>query len=133
VERIQEQGFRKLANAYPNAVLQCPVDFLAPLICSAAEKAKEILDMFTAWGVNRFSIDWQTQDMRTFFGQMDKWGVEVNIYNVPDLASFLQAVLLMPRSITSDFNFPRWHYYGRGSGQYSEHYEYSVRRTRKKR
>ena len=133
VERIQEQGFRKLANAYPNAVLQCPVGFLAPLICSAPEKAKEILDMFTAWGVNRFSIDWQARNMRTFFGQMDKWEFEVNIYNVPDLESFLQAVLLMPCSITSDFNFPRWHYYGRGSGQDSDHYEYSVRKTSKKR
>lgn len=133
VERIQEQGFRKLARVHPDAVLQCPVDFLLPLICSAAKKAKEILDMFTAWGVNRFSIDWQARDMRTFFHQMDEWGVEVNIYNVPDLKSFLQAVLLMPRSITSDFNFPRWHYYGRGSGQDSEQYEYSVRKTRKKR
>lgn len=89
--------------------------------------------MFTAWGVNRFSIDWQAQNMRTFFGQMDKWEFEVNIYNVPDLESFLQAVLLMPCSITSDFNFPRWHYYGRGSGQDSDHYEYSVRKTSKKR
>ena len=54
-------------------------------------------------------------------------------YNVPDLKSFLQAVLLMPRSITSDFNFPKWHYYGRGSGQDSEHYEYSVHKTRGRR
>ena len=133
VERIQEQGFGKLAKAHPDAVLQCPVDFLVPLICSAAEKAKEILDMFTAWGVNRFSIDWQARNMRTFLHQMDEWGFEVNIYNVPDLKSFLQAVLLIPRSITSDFNFPRWHYYGRGSGQDSEHFEYSVRKRRKKK
>ena len=89
--------------------------------------------MFTAWGINRFSIDWCTQDMRTFSDQMDKWGFEVNIYNVPDLNSFLQAVLLMPCSITSDFNFPKWRYYGTGSGQDGEHYEYSVHKTRKKK
>ena len=116
VERLQEQGFRMLARAHPKAVLQCPVDFLAPLVSSAPDKAKEILHMFTMWGINRFSIDWRTQDMRAFFDQMDGWGFEVNIYNVPDLKSFLQAVLLMPRSITSDFNFPKWHYYGRGVG-----------------
>ncbi|MFQ5799424.1 MAG: hypothetical protein ACE5H0_12150 [Bacteroidota bacterium] len=130
VERLQEQGITRLARARPQAILQCPVDFLAPLICSAPEKAKEVLDLFIGWGVNRFSINWQIQDTRRFFDQMDHWGLEVNIYNVPDLESFLQAVLLMPRSITSDFNFPKWHYYGRGSGEDDSHYEYSVRKTR---
>ncbi|MFQ6114270.1 MAG: hypothetical protein ACE5NG_09305 [bacterium] len=132
VERLHQQGFRKLAGAYPKAILQCPVDFLAPLIVSVPEKAKEILDMFVSWGINRFSINWQTPDMRIFFDQMDRWGFEVNIYDVPDLESFLQAVILMPRSITSDFNFPQWHYYGRGSGENGSHYEYSVRRTKRK-
>ena len=130
VERLQEQGFRKLASAHPDAILQCPVDFLAPLISSAPEKAQEILDMFIKWGINRFSINWKTQNMRNFFDQMDKWGFEVNIYNVPDLESFLEMVLLMPRSITSDFNFPKWHYYGRGSGEDGSHYEYSIRKTK---
>lgn len=132
VERLQEQGFRKLASTHPNAILQCPVDFLAPLVNSAPKKAKEILDMFITWGINRFSINWKTQDMRNFFDQMDKWGFEVNIYNVPDLESFLEVVLLMPRSITSDFNFPKWHYYGRGSGEDGSHYEYSMRKTIRK-
>ena len=103
--------------------------FLAPLICSVPAKAKEILDMFTEWGVNRFSINWETLDMRQFFDEMDCWGFEVNIYNVPDLESFLQAVLLMPHSVTSDFNFPKWHYYGRGSGEKGGHYEYSMRKV----
>ena len=133
VERLQEEGFRRLASAHPKAVLQCPVDFLAPLICDAPKRAAEILEMFTTWGINRFSMSWETQDMRTFFDQMDTWGYEVNIYEVPNLNSFLQAVLLMPRSITADFNFPQWHYYGRGSGQGSEQYEYSVQKTRKKK
>ena len=133
VERLQEEGFRRLAGAHPNAVLQCPVDFLAPLISSAPKRAEEILGKFAGWGMNRFSISWETPEMGRFFDQMDEWGFEVNIYNVPDLNSFLQAVLLMPRSITADFNFPQWHYYGRGSGQDSEQYEYSVQKTRKKR
>ena len=47
------------------------------------EKAKEILDMFCTWGINRFSISWLAEDMRDFFDQMDQWGFEVNIYNDP--------------------------------------------------
>lgn len=133
VERLLEEGFRELATAHPGAILQCPVDFLAPLICSAPQKAKEILDRFTTWGINRFSVSWLTEDMRDFFDQMDQWGFEVNIYNVPDLEGFLQAVLLMPRSITSDFNFPKWYYFGRGSGQEGNHYEYAMRKSRNRR
>lgn len=129
VERLQEGGFRQLYAAHPDAILQCPVDFLAPLIRSAPQKAKEILDMFASWGISRYSISWMTEDMRPFFDQMDKWGLEVNIYNVTDLTTFLQAVLLMPRSITSDFNFPKWHYYGRGSGKDDVYYEYSMHET----
>ena len=86
--------------------------------------------MFVDWGINRFSISWRAFDMLDFFDQMDKWGFEVNIYDVFDLETFLQAVLLLPQCVTSDFNFPKWHYYGRGSGQAGEHIEYSVRKTR---
>ncbi|RMF69927.1 MAG: hypothetical protein D6743_01055 [Calditrichaeota bacterium] len=125
VEHLQESGIRKIARAHPKAVLQCPVDFLAPLVVTMPEKAKEMLDLYRSWGVNLFSISWLTDDIRPFFDQMYRWGFEVNIYNVPDLASFLQAVLLMPRSITSDFNFPQWHYYGRGAGKEGSYHEYA--------
>ena len=129
VETLMEQGFRKLASAHPDSILQCPIDFLAPLICGATDKAKEILEMFTSWGINRFSIDWQNENMHPFFDQMAEWEFDVNIYNVSDLESFLQAMILMPRSITSDFNFPKWHYYGRGSGKKGDHYEYQEKRN----
>ncbi len=64
---------------------------------------------------------------------MDKWGFAVNIYNVPDLESFLKAALILPRSITSDFNFLKWHYYGRGSGENATHYKYSIEKTNRKK
>jgi hypothetical protein len=41
-------------------------------------------------------------------------GWEVNLYGVPDLESFLEAALLLPTSVTADFNFPEWNYFGRG-------------------
>lgn len=45
---------------------------------------------------------------------MERDGWEVNLYGVPDLASFLEAALLLPASVTADFNFPEWNYFGRG-------------------
>ena len=33
---------------------------------------------------------------------------------VPDLEAFLEAALLLPASVTADFNFPEWNYDGRG-------------------
>ncbi len=129
VEVLQEDGFHKLAKAYPRAIKQCPIDFLTPIILSVPDKAKEMLDIFRGWGINRFSVNWETPYMRQLLDQIDKWGFEVNLYNIPDLQSFLKAVLLLPRSITSDFNFPKWHYYGRGAGENLKHYEYSTRRS----
>jgi len=125
VERLQELGFWKLSKKYPKAILQADVDFLGPLICGAPDKAREILDMFTEWGINRFSISWQSKDLSTFFDQMNEWRFEVNIHNISDRESFLKAVYLIPQSITSDLNFPGLNYYGRGTGENSFHYEYS--------
>ncbi|MFQ5688494.1 MAG: hypothetical protein ACE5GV_17750, partial [Candidatus Scalindua sp.] len=39
--------------------------------------------------------------------------------------SFFQTVVLMPQSITSDFNLPEWHYYGKSSGENRFHYKYT--------
>ena len=80
--------------------------------------------MLRGWGINRFSISWRSPGLRKFFDQMEQWGFEVNIYDVPDLESFLQAVLLMPHSITSDFNFPKWRYYGRGLDENKPYFKY---------
>ena len=124
IEHLLEDGFTLLAKTYEGAVVQAPVDFLTPLVCSAPKKAREILQMFESWGINRFSISRDTENMLRFFDQMGEWGYQTNIYNVPNLDAFLRAVLMFPCSITSDFNFPQWHYYGRGSGQNRRHFEY---------
>jgi hypothetical protein len=129
VEILQEQGIRQIVTAHPEAIIEIPVDFLAPLICTAPDKSKEILEMFRSWGVNRFAISWETPSLRRFFDQMDQWGYEINIYDVPDLEAFLRAVLLMPRAITSNFNFPKWHYYGQGSHDNGRQRENSSRQV----
>ncbi|RMD71166.1 MAG: DUF2181 domain-containing protein, partial [Gammaproteobacteria bacterium] len=124
VEVLGEKAFRDIARRYPGAVLQAPIDFLAPLIASLPAKAREVLDTLRAWGLNRFSLNWRTPHAAAILDRMDSWGLEVNLYNVPDLESFLRAVLLNPCSITADFNFPKWHYFGRGSGEEGVYHHY---------
>ena len=132
IELLKESGFRRLVGVHPNAIIQCPMDFLAPLIEAAPVQALEILKILSDWGINRFSISWERSNLRELFDQMDQWGYQVNIYNVPDLESFLQAVLLLPRSVTSDFNFPQWHYYGHGPGKGGKYFEYKVRESKRR-
>jgi hypothetical protein len=127
IEVLGEEGFRKLATAFPGTIIQCRIDFLVPLIKILPDEGKRILDMLCGWGINRFSVPWGIPGLTHTVDRTERWGFEVNIYNVPDLESFLKAVLQQPRSITSDFNFPKWHYYGRGSGENAQRYEYEAR------
>lgn len=108
IDYLHERDFRELAAACPHAIIQCPVDFLVPLTCEQPDKGKEILDQLSSWGINRLSVRWDTQNLRVFFDLMDKWGFDLNVYNVLGLEAFLRAILLSPTSIVSDFDFPRW-------------------------
>jgi len=127
IEVLDQEGFRKLSAAFPGTVIQCRIDFLAPLIETLPEEGERVLRNLRDWGINRFSIPWGLPNLARIVEIMDRWGHAVNIYNVPDLESFLQAVLLQPRSVTSDFNFPKWNYFGRGSGQNAQRHEYQLR------
>ena len=73
--------------------------------------------MLTTWGISRLSVGWGTDLTAPLLETLQTWAYEVNIYGVPDLRSFLRAVLLLPHSLTADFNFPEWNYFGRGSGE----------------
>lgn len=108
VERLGKEGFQKLREIFPYSTIQCPVDFLGPLIIGAPDIAKSILDFFYEWGINRVSVSWKTKDKRRIFEQLDNWGLEINIYDVPDLESFLQAALLLPHSLSSRYDYPHW-------------------------
>jgi hypothetical protein len=33
---------------------------------------------------------------------------------------------MLPTSITTDFNFPAWHYFGRGAGEQHQYHRYKV-------
>jgi hypothetical protein len=72
--------------------------------------------MLTSWGIDRFSLDWRHRDLVGLLDPLQAWGYAVNVYGVPDLEAFLRATLLLPASVTADFNFPEWGYHGHGSG-----------------
>ena len=126
IEVLEEQGFKRLREAYPRAIIQCPIDSLASECLDSDGDARDKLNSLRSWGVTRFSIEWDTPELARIIHALNEWGFETNIYNVPDLDSFLHAVLLGPCSVTADFNFPRWHYYGRGSGEHGEYHNYSM-------
>jgi len=85
--------------------------------------------MLAGWGISRFSVAWGRESTHSLVRQLEEWGYEVNLYAVPDHEAFLQAVLLMPRSLTADFNFPQWNYYGRGSGEKRRYHRYPKRQS----
>ncbi|MCL1588078.1 MAG: hypothetical protein M3092_06635 [Actinomycetia bacterium] len=117
IEGIGEEGFRKINATHPSAILQCPIGWLTPLIEASPHEARRVLELLVSWGMNRFSVDWMTPSARETLETLAGWGYDVNFYGVPDLEGFLEAVVLLPCSVTSDFNFPQWNFYGRGSGE----------------
>jgi hypothetical protein len=79
--------------------------------------------------VNRWSLDWRTARIRELMDRLEESGWPVNVYGIPDLEAFLEASLLLPSSVTADFNFPGWHYFGRGSGEHRAYHRYDFART----
>jgi hypothetical protein len=117
IECLGADGFRSLAARHPGATMSCPVDFLAPLVLAAPDVARNVVGTLRGWGVNRFSLSWKTERFHDVFGGLEAANCDVNIYGIPDLAAFIEAAQLLPRSVTADFNFPEWGYRGRGSGE----------------
>lgn len=126
IETTREEGFRRIRAEHPDAIVQCPIAWLSPLIAAAPAEARKTLEMLTSWGISRFSVDWEHHLAHEMFDELVSWGYEVNFYSVPDLEAFLQAVLLLPSSVTSDFNFPQWHRYGHGSGKEGRRIAYAI-------
>lgn len=109
------RGFRALRRRFPGSTISAPVDLVAPLLLASEATAHAILDEFAGWGISRLSLPW-TPLARRVLDALEAEGWEVNLYGIPDLEAFLEASLLLPTSVTADFNFPEWRYFGRGSG-----------------
>ena len=103
IEVLGEAGFRLIRTVFPGAAIQCPVDFLAPALRAVPERAEEMLETLYNWGIDRFSLSWSTQKKHDAFARLEELGYAVNIYDVPDLRAFLEAALMLPRSLTARF------------------------------
>ena len=121
---LRISGFQKLFAVYPEAIVQTTIDQIAPFIALAPPLGRWLIRLFSDWGANRFLLTWKSRYKIQVMEKMERWGYPVNLYQIPNLEEFLKAVLLLPASITSDFNFPEWKYYGRGSGQDLTWHEY---------
>ena len=109
------RGFSAIRERFPGSTVSAPVDFLAPLLLAAETAADDTLQLLRGWGVSRLSLAWSPLARRCL-DLLETKGWDVNLYGIPDLEVFLEASLLLPTSITADFNFPEWGYLGRGSG-----------------
>jgi len=125
VEFFNQTLVRQLAQAYPGAIIQIPISFLGTLLDQPDALHRQI-ESYTEWGINRFSVNWQQAEGRRLFAHLREWGYAVNLYGLADLKDFLQAALAGPRSVTCDFNFPEWGYYGRGSGHNGHYHTYAL-------
>ncbi len=117
IHKLYPNGFKKLRRLFPEATIQTTMDSFNKMIVRHPQVTRRALKTYARWGVNRFLLTWQSPDIAQILSRMDAWGYEVNFYEIPDLNNFLQVVLLLPAGITTDYNFPEWHHYGRGSGQ----------------
>ena len=63
-----------------------------------------MLRMLAGWGISHFSVAWAQDTTLSLVQPLQGWGYDINLYAVPDHESFLHAVLLLPRSLTADFN-----------------------------
>jgi hypothetical protein len=109
-------GLRSLRERFPRSTISTPVDFVIPLVRTSAEATAQVLDQLRGWGVTRLSLR-VSPVVRRLLDTVEALGWELNLYGIDDLDAFLEAAVLHPTSITADFNFPEWHYYGRGSGE----------------
>jgi phosphoglycolate phosphatase-like HAD superfamily hydrolase len=123
LDEVRAAGFEAFRDRYPDATASCPIDFLTPLLAVAPDQADVVLERLRSWGMSRLSVRWAS-GVRQAIDELERRGWETNVYAVPDLQSFLEAAVLMPTSVTADFNFPAWRYFGRGSGQHGVVHRY---------
>lgn len=126
IQALGEDGIRQIRERMPEAHIAVQVDFLAPLVVAAPSLADQVLNELRSWGVSSVSLAWTTPSIRTLLDDLDRRGWKVNVFGVSDLEAFLEAALLLPRSVIADFNFPDWHYFGRGSGQNRAYHRYEL-------
>ena len=102
---LKESFFRQLRQAHPHAVIQCPVCSLGPVLLEDdSHKAYRILSTLEPWGVDRFSVRWNTPNLSGVIEAIEDLGFPANLYNVPNARVFDEAISLSPKSVTAVFH-----------------------------
>lgn len=114
-----------LAERYPRSIIQLPINSVVTLGADI-DYLRLRLEQAASWGINRWSVGWHYPDVPGLMAHLRNWGYEANIYGIDNLEQFLAAVAMEPRAVTADFNFPEWHYFGRGSGHEGRYYTYMM-------
>lgn len=104
-EVLGEAGFRELRARRPGAVLQCPVDHLAPIVSKMPSRARSIVEELSRWGIDRFSVRWGTPGLHRIVECLSEWRHDVDVRGIDDRTSLLRAALLLPRSISASCAF----------------------------
>jgi phosphoglycolate phosphatase-like HAD superfamily hydrolase len=126
IDVLNEPAVHQIRSIMPGADITVPAGFLAPLILSGTALIDAVLAELARWGINGLSLAWSTPGIRRVLDELDERGWRVDIFGVDDLETFLEAALLLPRAVVADFNFPDWHYYGRGSGERHAFHRYRL-------
>jgi hypothetical protein len=125
LDLLGEALLRRMADRWPGAVIQVPVHFLHGYEHNL-DAAYPLLARCVDVGVNRFSVPLANPGVKQLLDRLRRWGFTFNLYGIADVPSLLAAVAEQPASITADFNFPEWGYYGRGSGHNGHYWEYRL-------
>lgn len=127
----------RFRSAYPADRLLVVFEIDGPIVDQRHMVRRRLLDYDRAHGTDHFrgvgvaEVDVDAGNLERFFicrglPAMVRGDV---LDAVPDHESLLQAVLLVPRSVTADFNLPEWNYYGPGSGERRRYHRYPSRQS----
>lgn len=104
-EVFYEEGLAHIKEAFPKAIISTRVDFLVPLLSQFPMYVADILDKLSTQGINQYSISFNTYNKEIFLEKIDEWGFDANIRDIYTFEEFLQAILFLPTSIVSTFDF----------------------------
>ncbi|MCE7736475.1 MAG: hypothetical protein GPJ54_16460 [Candidatus Heimdallarchaeota archaeon] len=104
-EVFYEEGLKHIRDCFPHTIISTRVDFLVPLMSQFPMYVADILDKLSHQGINQYSISFNTYNKEIFTEKMDEWGFDVNIRDIYTFEEFLQAILFLPTSIVSTFDF----------------------------
>jgi hypothetical protein len=104
-EMFDIEGLNQIKRHYPEAIISTRVDFLVPLLSQFPKFVEDILRNLTKIGINQFSVSLHTYNKELFLEKLDDMKYDLNIRDVISIEEFMQALILLPKSIITNFDF----------------------------